>query len=205
MAWTTKTDHRLPARETEQGSKSPLRTLKLFFDNASHLERPTLLDMGPACSSNIEFFGQKGFKIYVEDFLSDYLDPVPERTAEQQLLNYPAATFNGILCWDIFDFMTSRDAEILIQRLFDLLQRGGIIMALFDARTDLATKHPMRHKILQEDLVIHEPLKEIQTISHHYKNREILKLFCHFEIVKSYYHKNRLREYLFQKLPSTID
>jgi hypothetical protein len=170
MAWTTKTDHRLPARETEQGSKSPLRTLKLFFDNASHLEHPTLLDMGPACSSNIEFFGHKGFKI-----------------------------------WDIFDFMTSRDAEILIQRLFDLLQRGGIIMALFDARTDLATKHPMRHKILQEDLVIHEPLKEIQAISHHYKNREILNLFCHFEIVKSYYHKNRLREYLFQKLPSTID
>lgn len=160
--------------------------------------------MGPASSPNIDFFGQKGFKIYVEDFLRNYLDPAHDPSSRSDLLDYPPSVFDGILCWDIFDFIAPRDAEILTQRLFDLVKGGGLIMALFDARTAPGARHLMRHKILDENSVVHEPLRAVRHTSHHYKNRQILQLFSRFEIVKSYYHKNRLREYLFQKLEATI-
>lgn len=204
MGWTIRTDHQPPPSDSEGDSETPLRTLKIFFKGTSHRTQPTLLDMGSACSSNIEFFGQKGFKIYVEDFLNDYLDAKQKPSSTPYFLNYSPRTFDGILCWDIFEFMTPEDAEILIQRLFTLLKGGGMIMALFDGRTTTQTRNLIRHKIVGEEHVIHETIREVSSMPHHYQNRDIMKLFCTFEIVKSYYHKNRLREYLFQKIPSTV-
>ena len=204
MVWTSKSGHPSYEVDSEQQSNSPLRTLKFFFESSAGISRPTLLDMGPPCSSNIEFFGNKKFKVYVEDFLSDYLDPGQDLWSQPPLiLDYPSSSFNGILCWGIFDFMTHEHTAIIIQRLFDLLKGGGVLMALFDARSE-PKRHLMRHKIFNEEQVIHEPVREIQSRSHHYQNREIAKLFSHFEIVKSYYHKNKIREYLFQKLSPTI-
>ncbi|OIP66529.1 MAG: hypothetical protein CO150_09220 [Nitrospirae bacterium CG_4_9_14_3_um_filter_53_35] len=206
MQWSTRSESRLHIPEPEPCTKSPLRTLDFFFENTSHLEHPALLDMGSACNSNIRFFGLKGFKIYVEDFLSDYLNSsVEDAPSEPKFLqNYPLSSFDGILCWDIFEAMKPEDAGILIERLFVLLKGGGFIIALFDAREELHAKHVMRHKIIDQEMVIHEPAQEIPSTACHYKNREIMQLFCQFEVVKSYYHKNRLREYLFKKLSSTI-
>ncbi len=202
MAWTTGVDQPPQTSETQQHGKSPLRTLKILFENTTLHSRPSLLDMGPPCGSNIELFGQKGFKIYVEDFLSDYLNPVQDPPSMQQLLDYPPSTFDGLLCWDIFDYIPPEDSEALIQKLFILLREGGMAMVLFDARTGPHPKWLMRHKVLDEDEIVYEPIRKTRFLSQHYQNREIMHLFHNFEIVKSYYHKNQVREYLFQKIRS---
>lgn len=205
MRWSARPESQIHLPESESVTKSPLRTLDFFFENTSRLTRPALLDMGSACNSNIRFFGEQGFKIYVEDFLDDYLDSENGPPCRSGFLqNYSLSSFDGILCWDILEAMEPEDAKILIQRLFAILKGGGFIIALFDAREQPHARYVMRHKITDQEMFIHEPIREIPSAARHYKNREIMQLFCQFEVVKSYYHKNRLREYLFQKLSSTI-
>jgi hypothetical protein len=200
MVWTTRVDQPPQTAETPLHIRSPLRTLKILFENTDFYSHPSLLDMGPPCGQNIELFGQKGFKVYVEDFLSDYVDPVQGPPSILDLMNYPPSTFDGLICWDIFDYIPPEDSEALIEKLFLLLREGGMAIVLFDARTGPHSKWLIRHKIVDENEILYEPIRKTRFQSQHYQNRKIMHLFHKFEIVKSYYHKNQVREYLFQKV-----
>ncbi len=185
--------------------RTPLRTLASFLESSPGSGTPTLLDLGPALGSNIEFFGRHGCKIFVEDFLRNHLDRSKDSPAEFKPLNYADGSFDGILCWDIFDFLEPREAAPLLRHLCRLLKKKGMIIALFDARPQIQARALVHHRITDDNGVIHEPIAGIRSRVYHLPNREIMKLFDHFSIIKSYFHKSKFREYLFQKkleLPS---
>ena len=204
MIWTSpsRAGHK---RDTTHGGgtdRTPLRTLPSFLRAASNPGTPTLLDLGPALGSNIEFFGRKGFKIFVDDFLRNHLDRTHDSPGESKPLNYPDGSFDGILCWDIFDFLTPREAASLLRHLVRLLKEKGLIIALFDARPQVQARALVHFRITEDSGVVHEPIAGIRSRVHHHPNREIMKLFHQFNIVKSYFHKSNFREYLFQKKPN---
>jgi hypothetical protein len=205
MIWTSpsKPEQKRKSTQAVPIEGTPLRTLKSFLSAASRSDSPALLDLGPALSSNIEFFGRQGFKIYVEDFLRNYLDSEKDLASDSHFLSYPDGAFDGILCWDIFDFMESKETAVVLQRLFPLLKERGLAIALFDAKINRQARILMRHKIAKGDHVLHEPICDIRARTHHHPNREIMKLFHAFDIVKSYFHKSNFREYLFQKKRDT--
>ncbi len=201
MIWTPllKSTHRHEGSKGERRLKTPLRTLPTLIALASRSERPTLLDMGPGLGSNIGYFGKHGFKVFVEDFLRDQVPAKRGLRPDGDYLQYPASSFDGVLCWDILDFIEPEDAATLVRRLLRLLKPGGMILALFDAQSSPTMKQVLRHKITDDLWVLHEPLSEFRPRPHHYANREIMKLFTSYDIVRSYYHKSRFREFLFQK------
>ncbi|MDX1762753.1 MAG: class I SAM-dependent methyltransferase [bacterium] len=203
MIWTSpsRTGRKRDTTQAAGTDKTPLRTLASFLKAASNPETPTLLDLGPALGSNIEFFGRQGFKIFVEDFLRNHLDRSHDSLGDSKPLNYPDGSFDGILCWDIFDFMEPREAAALLRHLCRLLKEKGLIIALFDARPQPQARALVHYRISGNSGVIHEPIAGIRSRVHHHPNREIMKLFHRFTIIKSYFHKSNLREYLFQKKP----
>jgi hypothetical protein len=188
-----------PSSEAGKNQGTPLRTLERFCRIESEQDRPTVLDLGAPCNANIDFFGKRGFKIYVEDFLREYCDRGLDLTSMSHFLAYPASSFDGILCWDIFDFLKVEEASHMVQKISFLLKKEGAVSALFEARSGSRTGKILRHKITESALVIHEPLGQSRFSKHRYPNREIMKLFDGFEIVKSYYHKSGFQEYLFRK------
>ncbi|NOY52092.1 MAG: class I SAM-dependent methyltransferase [Deltaproteobacteria bacterium] len=161
--------------------------------------RPALLDLGAPCSSNINFFGKKGFKIFVEDFLQNYCEAGRRLSALPQLLNYSTAAFEGVFCWDIFDFLHPDDSPRMAERLHALLKPSGGLLALFYSRDDRIPRTIFRHKLTDSGQVLHEAVSGMGAQGHRYANREIMRIFSAFDIDKSFHHKSGYREYLFRK------
>jgi len=201
MSWTPalKSRHWTTPAASNDPIQTPLRTLDRFCTVLSTVKRPALLDLGAPCSSNINFFAQKGFKIFIEDFLQNYCEAKQQISTLPQLLNYASESFEGIFCWDIFDFLHPDDFSPMVERLHALLKPSGRILALFFSRDDRTPRTRFRHKITDSGQVLHEVMTGMRTQGQTYPNREIMQIFSAFEIEKSYYHKSGYREYLFRK------
>src|SRR6266568_1457512 len=102
--------------------------LKEFLWNLDGLGRGTLLDLGPAWQTTLSFFIERGFRVSSEDILRgwkafltddekrlredadarDKLDMTPSGRARRFLaenLQYPRATFDAVLLWDLLDYL----------------------------------------------------------------------------------------------------
>src|SRR5215216_3586599 len=85
---------------------------------------PVLLDFGPVIGTNVEFFGERlGCKLFIEDLFADLdrhtragtLDQLPGVITSR--FRHADASVDGILCWDIFDFLDKKSAEALARQV----------------------------------------------------------------------------------------
>src|SRR5580693_5503785 len=100
------------------------KALRKFLASLTSRELPVLLDLGPVVGSNVGFFGEQlGCKIFVEDIFADVDRHVREGTIEE----FPGflkgrfpqveASVDGILCWDLIDYLDRRSAQELAAQL----------------------------------------------------------------------------------------
>src|SRR5579863_6476371 len=120
-------------QETSRGSNG----LKEFLWNLDGLGRGTLLDLGPAWQTTLTFFIERGFRVTSDDILRDWSqfiteedakakeNPTPESYAErtpetrakrflEENLQYPPATFDALLLWDVLDYLEPTLAKAMI-------------------------------------------------------------------------------------------
>ena len=82
-----------------------------------------VLDIGSVIGSNIEFFLNLGVKIYMEDLLPAYLNPLYTKLIDDKLtldeqkffsenLQYEDTFFDGLICWDIMNYVDPKFAKI---------------------------------------------------------------------------------------------
>src|SRR5260370_23167443 len=102
--------------------------LKEFLWNLDGLGRGTLLDLGPAWQTTLNFFIERGFRVSSEDILRGWkaflteeetrlredagvcetLDMTPSGRATRFLaenLQYPRSSFDAVLLWDLLDYL----------------------------------------------------------------------------------------------------
>ena len=126
----------------------PTKALAKFLSSLNARPQPRLVDLGPVVGTNVNFFGEElGCKIHVEDLFSDIerhfregkLDALQsffaKRFAEED------GTVDGILCWDIFDYLDKTAAPALARELIRMLRPDGMLFALFNI-VEAATKAP---------------------------------------------------------------
>jgi hypothetical protein len=98
----------------------PTKALAKFLANLNARSQRLLLDLGPVVGSNVTFFGEElGCKIHVEDLFKDIdrhvtegtLDALPSFLAKR--FAQEDGTVDGILCWDIFDYLDKASAQVL--------------------------------------------------------------------------------------------
>src|SRR5262245_49805118 len=100
------------------------KALRKFLSALTAHDSPVLLDLGPVVGSNVSFFGEQlGCKIFVEDIFAD-LDRHVRGTKLEELPEYLAARFpqatgsvDGILCWDLIDYLDKPSAQALATEL----------------------------------------------------------------------------------------
>src|SRR5258707_14498806 len=118
--------------------------LKEFLWNLDGLGRGTLLDLGPAWQTTLNFFIERGFRVTSDDLLHSWkdfigaeeeqlrkaassiesVDVTPSGRAArfvQANIQYPSSSFDAILLWDILDYLEPAVAKQTVGCLNELL------------------------------------------------------------------------------------
>ena len=100
------------------------KRLPNFLSALSARSQPLLLDLGPVIGSNVTFFGEElGCKILVENLFKDVDRHVTESAVDQLPAFFEPrfaqeeGTVDGIVCWDLFDYLDRPAAQALARQL----------------------------------------------------------------------------------------
>ena len=93
----------------------PSKALPKFISALSQPEAPVLIDFGPVIGTNVAFFGEHlGCKLFIEDLERRDRRHTRARTTRgaagtlAKRFTQADASVDGVLCWDIFDFLERR-------------------------------------------------------------------------------------------------
>jgi hypothetical protein len=193
--------------------------LKEFLFQLDGIGRGHLLDMGPARQTTLNFFIERGFKVYTDDLLTTwkiFLDADDQRKRELALdadrsemtpaaraerflnstLQYPEGTFDAVLLWDLLDYLDTELMTRLTARLTSLVREGGVVFAIFHARKP-ETFH--RYRVLDAQNLELIPASSPFAPQRVFQNREISDLFRRYRSSKTFVGRDQLREGLFVK------
>ena len=183
----------------------PSKALPKFVGALAGRESPILVDFGPVVGPNVAFFGEQlGCKLFIEDLASDIerhtragtRDVLPEALSKR----FPKgdATVDGVLCWDIFDFLERSAAQALAREVVRVLRPGGAVMGFF-CNTGIDRAPYTKFEIIEETSLRHRPHNGSGGPKYVLQNRDIIRMFEGLIVSDSFLLKSSTREILLRK------
>jgi SAM-dependent methyltransferase len=116
-----------------------------------------------------------------------------------------SASIDGILCWDLFDYLDKASAKPLAEQLTRVLRPDGILMAFFGTAEPRLGSRPeyTRHVVVDRAHLQYRPYAAARAKQRPLPNRDIQRLFEPLRIVEQFLLKTNLREVLFRKPSET--
>jgi predicted SAM-dependent methyltransferase len=184
------------------------RALERFLASLTARSQPLLLDLGPVIGTNVTFFGEElGCKILVENLFKD----IDRHVAESRLDELPAffeqrfpqedGSVDGILCWDVLDYVERPAAQVLARHLVRILRPEGALLAQFTAVEPVETSAPTytKYVVVDRHTLQYRPYAASRGKQRPIANRDIQRMFEPLRIADQFLLKNNLREVLFRK------
>jgi hypothetical protein len=173
----------------------------------SSREAPVLLDFGPVIGANVAFCGERlGCKLFIEDILGD-IDRHRRGEAPRDLaasfdhrFKHADGGIDGILCWDLFDYLDKHAAQALARQIVRLLRPGGAVMGFF-CTASVEFSGFTKFEIVDEKNLRHRHHPGVSGKKHSIPNRDILRMFEGLVVADSFLLKNNTREMLLRKKP----
>jgi hypothetical protein len=184
----------------------PSKALPKFISALSHRDAPVVVDFGPVIGSNVAFFGEQlGCKLFIEDLATE-IDKQTRSGSREALaealvkrFTQDDASVDGVLCWDIFDFLEAAAAKALAREVVRVLRPGGAVMGFF------CTKSIERAPFTKFEIV-----DASQSLRHRHhagtggpkfvlQNRDIIRMFDGLFVSESFLLKSNTREILLRK------
>jgi hypothetical protein len=181
------------------------KALKKFLAMLTSRDTPSLIDLGPVVGSNVSFFGdQLGCKIFVEDIFaelerhlkSDHLADFPEFLTRR--ITQADQSIDGIICWDLFDFLDRPSAQALADQLTRVLRPEGALLGFYGPLQPREMQFT-KFIIADEMNLKHRPYGPLRRYPASLANRDIIRLFPDLRVYDSYLMKSNVRELLFRK------
>jgi hypothetical protein len=168
-------------------------------------ESPSLIDLGPVVGSNVSFFGEQiGCKIFIEDIYSELERHVRVGKMEEfpafLSRRFPQAdgTVDGIICWDLIDYLDRPSAQVLAEQLTRVLRPEGALLGFFSNAQPRDTTYT-KFVIADELNLKHRTYPAARGRLAVLPNRDIIRLFAGLRVSDSFLMKNNIREILFRK------
>src|SRR5260221_8658550 len=181
------------------------KALKKFLTTLTARESPVLLDLGPVVGSNVSFFGEQlGCKIFVEDIFADVDRHVRANTLEDlpaffsKRFPQQEGTVDGILCWDVIDYLDRPAAQALATQLTRVLRPDGALLGFFGTAAPRDTRYT-KFIIMDDVNLKHRAYPAQRGRQAILLNRDIIRLFAGLRVSDSFLLQNNLREILFRK------
>ncbi len=198
----------LPPRNGTGGetfSTRPSRGLQEFFTYIRDQTGLTILDLGGATQQNVNFITDLGHRLYSEDFLRilsetfglddtvDQSNPGRIDYFLRQALDYPDGHFDGVLIWDVFEYLAPPLLNAVVERMHRLVKPKSYMLAFFhsDDKLDAVPFYSFR---IQDVNLLQVGQQGVRRPTQLFNNRSLEKLFGRFESVKFFLTKERLRE-----------
>ena len=183
----------------------PSRALRPFLDAIRNIGAPVIVDLGPVIGSNVNFLGEQlSCKIHVEDLYGD-IDRLTRAGQEDGLaaflssrLPYEPGSVDGVLAWDLFDYLQNAEAEALARRLVTSLKPGGFVMALFSTvlTDDLSFR---KYVIVDSDHLRHRRKPSVRRAKRVWLGRDVARLLAPIEVAESHLLTHHQRETLLRQ------
>jgi SAM-dependent methyltransferase len=185
----------------------PTKALKKFVSTLGAHDQPTLLDIGPVVGQNVTFFGERlGCKFQVEELSKD----IDRFVREDKLPELPHfldrrfpqgdESFDGILCWDLFDYLDKPAAQAMARQLVRVLRPGGVLFALFNNTEAVPTTRAYtRFVVMDEETIQYRSYAGAREKQRPLPNRDILRMFEPLRVSDQFLLKTNTREMLFRK------
>jgi hypothetical protein len=207
------------SRVAEHAATRVSNGLKEFLWNLEGLGRGTLLDLGAAWQTTLNFFIERNFRVSTEDVLRGWktfldedeaslredpalretLDTTPEGRASRFLksnMQYKPASFDAVLLWDALDYLDPAMTRQTVACVTELLRPAGIVLAMFHSKK---AEGFQRYRVADSNTLQVVPARSLTPFYKVYQNREIQDLFSQFRTTKSFVGRDQLRENLFIK------
>jgi|ERR1035437_5862600 hypothetical protein len=189
-----------PARFTRNS-----RGLEEFFTQIRDTSGLTILDLGGATQMNVSFITDLGHRLYSEDFLRMLNDAFgSDGTVDQsnpgrieyflkQTLDYPQWHFDGVLIWDVLEYLNPVLLSAVVERLHYIVRPKAYMLAFFhsDDKLEDVPSYTFRIAHLNSLEIMQQGMRRPAQL---YNNRSLEKLFGRFESVKFFLTRERLRE-----------
>jgi len=181
------------------------RGLEEFFTYIRDQSGLTILDLGGATQQNVSFITNLGHRLYSEDFLQILRETFGEDgSAEQtstgqidyflrQALDYPEGHFDGVLVWDVLEYLGPALLPAVVERLRTIVRPKSYMLAFFHADDKLESAPYYTFRI-QELNTLQVAQQGARRPAQLYNNRSLEKLFGKYESVKFFLTRERLRE-----------
>jgi len=200
-----------PGRSGSRGGEEtvatrPSRGLEEFFTYIRGQSGLTILDLGGATQQNVSFITNLGHRLYSEDFLrilhetfgedggvEQQSNPGQIEYFLRQALDYPEGQFDGVLVWDVLEYLSPALLAAVIERLHKIVRPKSYLLAFFhsDDKLDSVPHYTFR---IQEVNTLQVAQRGSRRPAQLFNNRSLEKLFTQFDSVKFFLTRERLRE-----------
>jgi hypothetical protein len=213
LKWGGKRDENAPAGAARSASATPAsepvvgtKAFPKFLAALSSQPSPVVLDFGPVIGTNVEFYGERlGCKLFIEDLFSDLdrhtragtLDQLPATLDKR--FRHADASVNGILCWDIFDFLDKKSAETLARQVIRMVKPGGAVMGLFATAAKSDHMPFTKYEIVDDANLRHRQHAGVGGVKKAIQNRDIIRMFEGLTVQDSFLLKSNIREMLLRR------
>jgi hypothetical protein len=192
-------------------AKAPVQSTKVlakFIASLTGRTSPVLLDLGSVHGSNVTFFGERlGCKIIVEDLSKDIDRAVKDKTIAElpshftKRFSQETGSVDGVLCWDLFDYLDKKSAEALATQIVRILKPEGVVLAFFNT---VEPKEPnpavyTKHIVVDQAHLQYRPYPAARGKQKPFQNRDIQRMFEPLRITEQFLLKSQQREMLFRK------
>ena len=191
-----------------EGESHQTRALSKFLSSLTTTTQPLLLDLGPVIGTNVTFFGEQlGCKILVENLFKDIDRHVGEgKVADlpgffEARFTQPDGSVDGILCWDVLDYLERPAAQALARQLVRILRPEGALLAHFSTTEPIESPHPTytRYVVVDKQTIQYRPYAAPRRKQRPLANRDIQRFFEPLRVSEQFLLKSNLREVLFRK------
>ena len=186
-------------------TKRPSRGLEEFFTQIRDTSGLTILDLGGATQKNVSFITDLGHRLYSEDFLrmlsetfgvDDTVDQANPGRIEyflKQTLDYPEGHFDGVLVWDVLEYLNPALLNAVVERLHKIVRPKSYMLAFFhaDDKLDAVPLYTFRIEQVNSLEVLQQGMRRPAQL---FNNRSLEKLFGRFDSVKFFLTREQLRE-----------
>jgi hypothetical protein len=181
------------------------KVLPRFLAALTPVADPVILDLGPVVGKNVAFLGERlSCKLLVEDLFA-LIETYARADNRAGLgdailgrLQRMSGPVDGILCWDLFDYLDKRAAQLVASELARLLRPGGVLYGFFATKSG-PVSHYTRFLVESPTEIRQRPYPGAPATRTVFVTRDITKMFADMRVTETVLLKSNVQEVMLKR------